>query len=47
MKITTPRLLLLTLICSLIFSIVFITVQRIDTNFNPPPVPVTSIEKVK
>lgn len=41
------KILLLTLVCSLIFSVVFVTVQRIDLYLNPPEVPVKSIEKIK
>ncbi|MFJ5966183.1 hypothetical protein [Bacillus sp. NPDC093026] len=41
------KLLLLTFVCSLIFSVVFVTVQRIDLYFNPPQVPVKSIEKIE
>ncbi|MEC1408959.1 hypothetical protein [Bacillus halotolerans] len=44
------KLFLLTFVCSLIFSVVFslvfVTVQRIDTYFNPPEVPVKSIKKI-
>ncbi len=47
MKITPLKLFVLTFVCSLIFSIVFVTVQRIDTYFNPPETPITSIEKVQ
>lgn len=41
------KILLLTLVCSVIFSVVFVTVQRIDQYFNPSEVPVKSIEKIK
>lgn len=41
------KILLLTFLCSLIFSVVLVTVQRIDLILNPPEVPVKSIEKIK
>ncbi|MCY0092168.1 MULTISPECIES: hypothetical protein [Bacillus amyloliquefaciens group] len=40
------KLILLVFVCSLIFSVVFVTVQRIDYVLNPPEVPVKSIKKI-
>ena len=47
MGIKPLKLFILTFVCSLIFSIVFVSIQRIDTYFNPPEVPVTSIEQIE
>ncbi|CAM3905214.1 hypothetical protein MEZE111188_15235 [Mesobacillus zeae] len=47
MNIKPLKLFLLTFVCSLIFSIVFITVARIDAYFNPPSAPPISIKKIK
>ncbi len=46
MKIKPLKLFALTFVCSLIFSIVFVTEQRIDTYFNPPETPIKLIEKL-
>lgn len=40
------KVILMVFICSLIFSVVFVTVQRIDLILNPPEVPVKSIKKI-
>ncbi|MCB4338730.1 hypothetical protein ACFVL4_17930 [Bacillus subtilis] len=40
------KLILLVFVCSLIFSVIFVTVQRIDHVLNPPEVPVKSIKKI-
>ncbi|MEC0413626.1 hypothetical protein P8807_19055 [Bacillus subtilis] len=40
------KLIVLVFVCSLIFSVVFVTVQRIDHLLNPPEVPVKSIKKI-
>jgi hypothetical protein len=47
LKISPLKLFVLTFVCSLIFSIVFVTIQRIDAYLNPPPTPVIKMEKVK
>jgi len=35
------------IIFSIIFSFIFVLFSRIDTHFNPPPVPPVKIEKIK